>query len=809
MFKERKFFLYTGIFLITLSTLIYEILLTRILSVLMYYNFVSAIIALALFGLSISSIYVYIHQDKYLKEDIPEKIAYFSKLLVFSVFTIFLVLIFFRLFPEIIERFLSIFQPVDIDNEYLLGNKLIDNIAIFITTSVFFILITIPFFLNGMCITLIMLNFSQDISFIYFSDLIGAGLGCILVIPIINLFGAPSAIIITAILILLATISFLWWQNEPKTFSNLLLILAIFLSIALLNSYFKFIDIDFIHGKFSDDIIYSDWDALSRVAVYPLEDELSNESESKKADEEEKIPQRMGIAINETGYTAMVEFKNDFSQLDYLSKMINFLVFHLQQDQEVLLIGPGGGEDILAGLYFKNKKITAVEINGLLVDIVNKKFAPFSGSPYSLPKVETYIDNARSFIKTTDQKYDIISASLVYEWFHPSGGAFALSESHLYTIEAFEDYFSHLNSDGILSISRFSFESRTLRLVALALEAFKKLKIENPENHIFIADDNFGFATFLFKKSPFTQNELSILNTECNRNNFTITYMPDSSNQNIKKDSIYFNLIYAKNYQEFYEKYPYDISPPYDDKPFLNYMVKPKDLFLSFHKIPIKEVNEKTIYLLRWILILSLILIIVLIIYPQKFINILDFNRQKSLYPIFYFMFIGFGFMMIEITAIRKFSLLLGNPIYSLAIVLFSILSFSGLGSFFTKKITDNNIKKWIFIAIGCICTISSVLIFLPYISEPLFRFPLWIRIISCSIILFPLGIFLGMPLPIGIKHIEKKLIPWVFSINGAASVAGSISAFILAMNFGFNLVLILAIVSYIASLILYFRIAR
>ncbi|MBI5417814.1 hypothetical protein HZA55_07710 [Candidatus Poribacteria bacterium] len=797
MIIEKKTPLYIGVLLVSMSTLIYEILLTRILSVLMYYNFVSVVIALALFGISLSSIYVYINNKKYTNENIPGKITYLSRKLAFSIFFIFILIVSFRLFPELIERWLSIFQPIEIDIEPLFGNMAFDRVIVFVFSIFFLIAITTPFYLSGMCLTLVLFNYSDDIGKIYFSDLLGAGLGCILFIPAMNIFGAPSAIIIISALALGATFCFMWWQDEKKYFNNLLPILLIFIALSIVNSYYKLIDIDYVHGKYADDIVYSDWDALSRVVVYPLEEEGAENTE-------EKLPPRMGIAINETGYTAMTEFKNDFSRVDYLPKMINSLVFHIRPEKEALLIGPGGGEDIIAALYFKSKKVTAVEINGLLVNIVNKQFSGYSGSPYSLPKVETHINNARSFIKTTSQTYDIINASLVYEWFHPSGGAFSLSESHLYTQEAFKEYFEHLRPEGILAISRFSFEGRALRLVALGIDALKQSGIKNPELNIFIADDSGGFATFLFKKEPFTEVELNKLQSVCDSEKFTIIYKPNMSVSD--EDSIYVQLLKSKDINKFYNDYPYDITPPVDDKPFLNYMIKPKDLFTPFRNVVVKEVNEKTVYLIRSILLLALFLTGVLLFVPWYFLPKPTMDKKKILLILSYFVFIGLGFMMVEIAAIRKFSLLLGNPIYSLSMVLFSILCFSGIGSFLTRKLPLEKNYIWLLSALAGIFVIIIILIFFTQISEPLFKLPLLIRMFSALIILGPMGICMGMPLPIAIKLLsdDKTMIPWVWSINGAASVAGSIAAFFIAMNFGFNIVLVLGSIFYVISGILF-----
>ena len=251
------------------------------------------------------------------------------------------------------------------------------------------------------------------------------------------------------------------------------------------------------------------------------------------------------------------------------------MAYRLIPEPKVLLIGPGGGQDIISARYFSPSSITAVEINGAIVDTVDREFGYYTGAPYSMPGVTTIIDNARSFVRRTTESYDLIHASLVYEWFHPSAGAFSLSESSLYTKEAFIEYFEHLTDRGVLSFSRFGFETRSLRLTSLAMAALREMGVKDPSKHIFIADKE-GFSTFLFKKTPFSAPQLAALYKHSMTHEFKIVHQPGTIH-----DNPFDRFVRGKEPESFYDKYEEDISPPVDDRPFFNYLIKPGNFWQS------------------------------------------------------------------------------------------------------------------------------------------------------------------------------------------------------------------------------------
>ncbi|MBI5418005.1 hypothetical protein HZA55_08695 [Candidatus Poribacteria bacterium] len=781
----------SGIFFLSLTTLIYEILLIRILSVLMFYSFVSLIISLSLFGIGIGALSVHLFADKFQKKGINLISGIFAATLIIPFFLLILI----ELSPIYLTNILGIFHPPlhqPFRSTFYSPDLPLES---YIYLTIFFLLITIPFFFSGILSTLIISNNNEKISKLYFFDLIGASLGSILIIPLLNFLGAPAAILFNTGLGFLI-IFFLSDENQNKIskiiFSSLMA--TIFLA-AFFSSYYKKPEIKIVRGYYEPNIIYSEWNAISRVVVHSGQIQMVPNRISSTY--RGNIPGQLGMAINDVGYTIMVRFDGDMKKIEYVKYLINSLVYSIYENKNksVLLIGPGGGEDILGAYAAKSDLITAVEINPTMVELTNNKFKDFSGAPYSLPNVKTIIENARSFIRYSPDKFDVISSSLVYEWFEPTAGAFSLSESSLYTLEGFTDYFSHLTPDGVINICQFT-DKRSVRLTAMAIEALKK-HTDTIDQHIFIAQSG-TLGSFLFKKSPFTASELSILKDKAEQLNFRILYSPDLQIQNK-----YYDLIKTKILAEYYAKHEDDFSPPTDNRPFFNFLVKPSSFFSLDFWTKSSDFENNAIYILKESFLLAIIMIGFLIGLPFIFNdkNKTSDSALDTISILAYFGCIGFGFMLIEISLMRKFNVILSHPTLSISLVLFSLLFTAGIGSLVTDKIKDR-IKILLFtLVVFLFIYILFIDSWLHLIEGP----GLFYRSIKSILIILPLSFFMGMPLPLGIKMINNNshLIPWIWSINAGMSVLGAIFGFIFALNFGFNATMYAALTAYIIALLI------
>ncbi len=794
----------SGFFFISLTTLIYEILLIRILSVLMFYSIVSLTVSLSLFGIGLGALFVYLFPDKFQKQNIPK----FAGIYACTIIIPNLLFIIIDLYPMYFSNIINIFHPPlyqPFKTTFYTSGL---SAQTYLYLAIFFLLITIPFFFSGITTSLLISSYNQDISNLYFFDLIGASCGSFLVIPLLNYFGPLPSIYINSGLAFTG-VFLLLNKSSAKTTIALFSIIVCLMFISWSSFYYQVPEIKFVRGQYEPNILYSKWNAMSRVVVYSgkiqmFPDRIGNTHGYISKTYDGNLPDQKGMVINDTGYTLLINFNNDLKKVEFVKYLINSFVYHLDENSKknVLIIGPGGGEDILGAYSFNPASITAVELNPTVVEIVNDRFRDFTGAPYRLPRVTTVIENARSFIKYSPNKYDIIFGSLVFEWFEPVAGAFTLSQSNLYTFEGFSDYFNHLTPDGIFNICRVS-DRRSLRFTAMAIESLKKIGKKNPAQHIFIATSGRrggGFGSFIFKKSPLTVKELEVLKNTANKMNFKILYSPD-----LKIKNKFYDLIKTQNLNDYYQKNEYNFRLATDDKPFFDFLIKPSVFFSTNFWLESSNFEDQSIYILKIFFIFAVIMVGILFaipfIFSAKTISNNNFNTSLIL---IYFGCLGFGYMLIEIALMNKFNVLISHPTLSISIILFSMLSAGGFGSLATNKI-KSDLKNLIIILLILNIIIFVYIIFvntwLKSIDDSRFLY----RTIKSILTLLPLSFFMGMPFPLGLKVLknENSIIPWIWSINSGMGVLGAMFAFIFALNFGFTYTLYIAFGIYLLAIMI------
>lgn len=758
---------YLGLFFIALSSLMLEVILLRIFSAVMLYHFVFLCISLALFGIGASGIYVYLFPHLFPVEKVKRQLALVS--LLFSI--------------SIIISF-SIF----------LGVSFVPRISFpaVMSLAVMYSSFAVPFFFAGLCFTLAFKHYACNIAKLYFYDLLGAGIGCLLVIVSLFYFDGPSIIILIAFFASIASLFFSLAGDRRKFFKcSLLLNLALFIFFVTNSAVVKIFYIDFVDGVLEKNIIYEKWSPVGRVN---LEDKTNVGHEyGKHAHHIIKI---------DTGFwTPMFKINKDYREVSFLLEDPRSLVYHLKRNAKVLIFGSGGGLDVLNALLTNQKEIQAVEVNPVIVDIVKNKYKDFNGNIYNDPKVKVMVDEARSFIRKSNEKYDIIQSTHVDTINASTSGAFTFTENHIYTVEAFIDYYKHLNDDGIICFERSRVRGlpEVLRLTSIVLEALQQLEIEMPERHLVVTGGYLHgwlpMGNVLIKKSPFSPEDLEEIRRACKRVGMEILYSPFE-----RKDNSYNQLIHSTDVKDFLKRFPLDISPPTDDKPFYFHYTKFKDYF-NFKK-ELKTITRMPTFLLESLLIIVFTLTMMIIILPLLLLKRVELkdNPFKGMF-ITYFSCIGLGFIMVEIPLIGKSILFLGQPFYATAVVLSSLLIFSGIGSYLSSRIGDDNLITRIKPVLLLLPLVIIIYLFvLPKTFTLFLRFHLYFRFLITIGLIAPLGILMGMPFPTGIRLVEKQssaLIPWLWGINGACSVLSSVFSWVIAINFGFNLVFILAMLIY------------
>ena len=481
------------------------------------------------------------------------------------------------------------------------------------------------------------------------------------------------------------------------------------------------------------------------------------------------------------------------------------VVHRLKEKPETLIIGAGGGKDVLAALSLGARHVTAVELNPIIVnDIMLKRYKEFSGSLYEHPKVTAVAAEGRSYLRCSKKSYDVIQLAFVDTSAATSGGAYILAENNLYTVEAFMEYLSHLKDGGIFSVSWVDVPGLYggTRLVSLGLEALERLGVKEVDRHVIVLSHApqpaWLIRTVLLKRSAFTEAEEKQVAAFCQDMGFKITYLPHQHSKTFIS-----KLILHPNRNELYRSLPLDISPTTDDRPFFFYQDRMSQLWRSLKE---KELAGLTygvgLQLLGRTLVLTSLLVLLFFFVPMVFLR--PAALSQSLPCLVYFVCLGFGFICLEIALLQKFVLFLGHPFYTLSTTLLGILLFAGLGSLSTHRFLSH--PPGFYIRRSIVLLILIAFIYLWGLSKLFMAFlgyPAWTKVGLTLFLLMPLGLLMGMPFPLGIRVIQNRtdgIIPWVWGLNGGASVLGSVVGMILAMNFGYNATLLTGLGIYLIA---------
>jgi SAM-dependent methyltransferase len=758
--------LFAGTFFLSISVLMFEITLIRWLSVVVPSNLAFLGVTFALFGVAFGGVLVYGIRQHYALDKFRTQLARYS--LSYGIAASVFIIIFARL------NF-SGGGPI------LLGLYLIP---------------IIPFTLANICLSLVFKFRSHLIDRLYFFDLVGASLGVLSAILLLNFFSAVSVFFISGLIGLMAA-CFFGRDQKPFLIVTMILVVTV-VGLTAGNHSYNLLDVIYArHGKETNKI-FTKWNAFSRISVQtetepPL---VLSMPQDKKV---EPLPEQLGIEIDAFAYTPVFRFSGDLNTMSFLRQDLSSLGFMLAKKGHVLIIGPGGGRDVLMGLLHGHR-VTGVDINPIIInDLMKNRLRAFSGDLYFHPQVNIVVGEGRSFIHGTDHNYDLIDIPLVDTYAATAAGNLVLVENNLYTLEAFEDYVRHLSEGGILTISRWEFDG--MRLVTLFLEASRNLGIRNPEKHIVVVsngvqDPTKALNNYLFKKTGFSHQEITAIKEFAAANNFSLTYAPGEKGEND-----YYRLISAQDRNGFIAKYWKNIEPVYDDNPFF-FFISPLSGLLD----PIGDVYDGG---LGNAVVLTAALSALIILVPRRFSKsapTMATSNRDFVHYLAYFACLGAGFILIEMSLIQKFILFLEKPIYSFSVVIASILLFAGIGSSLSRFINSLHLVNYLRIVGGIVVILLLMVSLLRHGIQLTIGLSIEYKILIALIINAPLSLLMGMLLPLGITRLSKTgndvVIPWCWAVNGALSVLGSVVAIFLAISFGFNTVLLIGGVIYLLSLV-------
>jgi Spermine/spermidine synthase domain len=763
--------------LVSATLLMTELALTRIFSVVMYYHFAFLAISIALFGLSASGVFAYIARrwlEKYPSDALlAREAAVYAACTVIALFVLVRLRVGLNYSPRNLGLMLAIYA-----------------------------LAALPFFSGGLVITLAISRFSSNINAVYAADLTGAAAGCLALIPLLNYVGAPGVVLAAAALALSAGVLF---TPSPRRlrFAGAAVVAMIALMVGQLSGLAVF-DVADTKGHAGDRVLFSKWNSFSRIGVY----ERTHGDWSLSRAYRGPLPDSRYMDIDSAASTPILHVGENLANVQYLRYELTALAYRLKEKTpapgfSALVIGPGGGRDLVSALVFGAAHVDGVEINPIIAnDVMRDRFREYSGGIYTHPRVRILIDDGRSFVRRTPDRYDVIQASLVDTWAATAAGAYTLTENTLYTVEAFNDYLDHLTDGGILAITRWVLDG--LRLISLAQAACESRGLDAASRLAIIQQDR--VATFLLKKSPFTRSEIAELREAANRLGFSVLYAPGVSGNEPevsewidgKNTNDYPRLIRTNNRQAFFEQYDDDIRPTTDDRPFYFHTTKLKNQFqVAFGR---SMLFGNGLSALLTLMGLSAALVALFVLLP---LAVASGPLPRGWFGwLVYFGALGAGFMLIEVGILQRFVLLLGHPVYSLTVTLFSLLLGTGLGAAWSRRLSESRLERSAAIALLLVAGLGVIVVGVvtPLISWAIpFERP--IRIVIAVAVLVPIGMLLGVPMPTGLRLLRNRapqLVSWAWGINGALSVVGATFAIFVAMNWGFRATLLAASATYL-----------
>ena len=668
-----------------------------------------------------------------------------------------------------------------------------------------------PFSMTGFIIALLLLVFKDTSNRLYAADLVGAGIGCIIVVPFFPLMGASGLYFLCGVLGAAAAILFSYRSSRRIT-SIAGLLLLLFLAISPFAQRVYPVQTHCSKrarlGHFEAGYIErSMWSLLSKIEVAIVPDHDS------------------GMLWFDGGMmeSAIDRFGGDFDKEDRRIRGANSVAYRLKPRRNVLIIAPAGGRELRAALTWGAEKVTGVELDYSVVRLVRDELNDYLGGIFRDNRVTLVNDEGRSFIRRSAEKYDTIQMISAYSVTAVQSGAVDLASFYLMTVEAFHDYIDHLTDDGVLSISR----DMTLKLFFTGWKALEDKGFDPADKIVLLLNDDstLGRNTILLKTRPFEEDELNTIKEICLAKNMPINYAPSSLmkavdripelGSEIKTRRLIEEFVATprQDRQKFYDSFPYRVSPVVDDNPFFNnfrYLLR--DMANNPDRLTdeLKDYTEKTWYLpylpigyVAHLVVLAeaAVFALLFLVFPLWKFRSEGVRLRWQRWSMCYFLSLGLGFIWIEIVLLKKFILFLGNPVYSITVVLFSMLVFAGLGSLFSERLGGTIDRNLSLVGTALVLMVLLIALVYPAIFHHSLGFSFPLRIWVAVLLIAPVGFVLGIPFPIGLKFLGESgpdSIPWAWAMNGYATVIGVSMSSLVAVQTGFAVLLYISLGIYL-----------
>jgi hypothetical protein len=746
-----------------------ELSLTRLFSVVFYYHFAFLAISIALFGLGAGGVF-----------------SYFVASLRGTTFAKLGTLAWINAGAVVGALTFIMTRTGELDNWTLA--------AVYFTSA-------IPFLCAGATVSLAISETIERVDRVYFFDLLGASAGCLALVPLLNTFGGPNTVIAAAVLF--AVSSAIWFNtaSEGRGRAAAVLLALALVGLMFLNATQHWLDVRWAKGQALPEEKFVKWNSFSRIALTL---------------EKGNTGQHL-IVIDADASTGIPPY-----HWDNLDPKTRFNLLHqgpgfpylIRPAAKTLIIGPGGGWDVARAFASGSKDITGVEINPIIANtLMKERFPHLNNRLYFRPEVKIHVEDGRSFVRRSPEKYQVIQATLVDTWASTAAGAFALSENNLYTSDAFYDYLTHLTDDGFLAFTRWGFEPprESLRLLTLAMEALDRLGERQPAKHVIVVRENSNLLqgwgaqdTVLISRKPFSADDYSRARIGAIDSRMETIYVPGDG-----PTTEFAKLLLAPDTEAFLESYPFDVRSVDDDRPFFFYTVQPRDLWAFVMNASRDTADYKinrAVPLLFSLVGISILATAVILVLPRLMLGS-RLPRERHVFAfLFYFLSIGVGYILIQVALIQKFVLFLGHPTYALTVIIFSMLIASGIGSAMSRRVIAGSDARLRVVLIAIAVLVAILAFVAGPITHSLVSLPILLKIVIAIALIAPAGFLMGMPFPTGLSKLEEMhhaSVRWAWSLNAASSVLGSAGAIFLAIYIGLRMTVLVGAAFYIGALLI------
>ncbi len=684
-------------------------------------------------------------------------------------------------------------------------------------------LLALPFFFAAVCVCLTLTRFGAEIPRVYSFDILGGACGSLGIVAALFAFPPGEALVLVAGTGGAAAAAGAFRLGRPRLGVALLLLLAggaaglpKGLTQLELSEYKPLAQALDVQGARLD---FETSSPLGLVSVVENSTVPLRHAPGLSLNAPREPPPQLAVFIDGEGPHAIDRFDGRRESLEYLDFVTWALPYHLMARPAVLVLGAGTGIDLLQAHYHGARSVDAVELNPQVVELVERRYAEFSGQPYHLPGVRLHLAEARGFVAAAQDRYDLIQVTLLDAFGAASAGLHALAESYLYTVEALESYLQRLNPGGFLAITRWaSLPPRDpLKLFATAVVALERAGVGDPRRQLAMIR-GWRTATLIVKNGAITREEVERIRSFCRTRSFDPVYFPGMERAEANRYTVLPQPWYYEGAQAllspdrdaFLARYKFAIAPATDDRPYFfnSFKWRSAPEFLALRRQGALPPVDWGYPVLVATLLQALLASAALILLPLKFLRPgpVSAPRVPAWRIAAYFAAVGLAFMLMEIAFIQKLTLFLSHPLYAVAVALAGFLLFAGMGSRFAARYTREPDRRpdprWRVVLLLWAGAMLALLV-LPLLIDRGIGLPDPARIALALILIAPIAFPMGMPFPLGLAQVARRWepwVPWAWAINGCASVVGAVAASLFAVHAGFTAVVLLALVLYLVA---------